>query len=169
MLHTFCPKKSIVPFRGRLVSDAAYNIAKYFKVPLLVTVGKTVPGELRMECEVYRDYLVQRYGNEITIITGIDPVARDTYLETQEAIRICNKNGYCNILIVGLRPHLGSRIEKFWRKLTKNYEQIRFNFVAVDGPIKYYFWEFVMMLLEIPLPPQSPQRNFVLDLVGRKG
>ena len=168
MVHTFCPKKSIIPPRGRLVADTGYNLAKRFNVPLLMTVGKTVQNESRKECEVYRDFLFMTRDRSIKIITGEDSNIRDTFMETSEALRLCQKLSFKKILIVGLHSHISLRAKKFWKKSSCK-QNIEFDFVFVKGPIKYYFWELLMLILEIPFPPRSWRRDLIFNLVGRKG
>src|SRR3990167_3015605 len=91
MVHTFCPKNSIVPLRGRLVANKGYDLAKSLNIPLLMTVGKTVQKESRKECEIYHDFLLKTRGQSVKIITGENPQIRDTFGETNEALRLCRK------------------------------------------------------------------------------
>ncbi|OHA00768.1 MAG: hypothetical protein A3C12_01320 [Candidatus Sungbacteria bacterium RIFCSPHIGHO2_02_FULL_49_20] len=165
VVHTYCPKRSHIPRRGQLVVESACRLACDINVPLILAVGHTVPRESRTEAEIYRDYIKQHLPTCLgRVILGQNPEAQDTYQETKEAVRLLTLRGYKSLFVVGLQPHL-PRITKHWAKLGG---QLKITYVAVEGPKRYYIWEFLMFVSEWFIPPQSRRRRFVLNLVGRK-
>lgn len=169
VVHTYCPRGAVteLPMRGRLIAQAAYLMAKRFRSPIIMAVGNTVPGEPRTESEIYRDFIIRFYDQEIAhkIILGNDKNARDTWRETTEAYRIAMTSGYRKILVIGMRPHL-ARIIPYWQKI--NQENLKIQFVGIYGPGQYYVWELAMIIAEFIIPPRTRRRNFVLNMVGRK-
>lgn len=165
MLHTYCPKHSIVPLRGEIVSESACDLVSKLKVPLILAVGHTVPGETRTESKIYHDYIRVKFPDCAPyIVLGEDSDARDTRAETQEAARILKARQAKSVLVVGIRPHL-VRIQSYWQEFGKG---LFISFIGVDGPKRYYIWEFIMLILETILPPGSRRREFALDIAGRK-
>jgi len=165
VLHTYCPKHSRVPARGRIVSEAAVRFASQWKIPLILAVGHTVPGEPRTESQVYRDYLRERFPEKtFNIILGKDLDARDTARETKEAARLAKEQKMGSLLVVGLTPHL-VRIQGYWQDFSKDFS---LSYIGVSGPKRYYVWEFCMFILEKILPPGSRRRQIALNISGRR-
>lgn len=163
--HTYCPKHSEVPKRGRLAAEAGSLLAYRFHIPLVLAVGHTVPNETRMESEIYRDYVEKHFADRLPeIILGRNPAARDTHAETGEAARLAKEKGWRRLLIVGLTPHL-VRIRGYWKEYEPDFT---LSFTGVAGPKKYYLWESLMFILEIIFPPGSYRRTTLLDLAGRR-
>jgi hypothetical protein len=167
-LHTYKPKNSIVPKRGRMIANYAYQIAKKKNVAIILSVGNTVPNKTKMESEIYRDYLFDKYGSNIKIITGSNPDARDTNREVQESYKTCQKFNIKSFGVVGLIPHLVLRIIPYWQKINSQ-QKMAIYFDGILGPPQYIFWEFAMMIFESYFPPNTKIRNFILNLVDRKG
>ena len=165
VLHTYCPKHSRVPARGRIVSEAAVRFASQWKIPLILAVGHTVPGEPRTESQVYHDYLRERFPEKtFNIILGKDLDARDTARETKEAARLAKEQKMGSLLVVGLTPHL-VRIQGYWQDFSKDFS---LSYIGVSGPKRYYVWEFCMFILEKILPPGSRRRQIALNISGRR-
>lgn len=165
--HTYKPKNGIVPLRGRIVADCAYQRAEKLKVPLILSVGHTVKGENRTEGEIYRDYLYQKYGQQVPIIVGQNSLVRDSYGEIQETYKIIQQLHFQYHGVIALLPHLVLRLIPYWQQVNQD-KQPQVYFEGIWGPIRYFFWEFIMMILEFYLPPNSKQRKFILNLVKRK-
>lgn len=167
IVHSYKPRNSIVPLRGEIVVSWGYFIAKQWNCPLILSVGKTVPGEKRFEGEIYRDFVLETFGDDIKIITGSNPRVRDSHSEILESYKICLENNYQNICIIALRPHLAARLIRYWKKTNKN--NLSTTFVGPFGPLQYHFWEIITVGLELILPPNSKRRDVFLDFVRRKG
>lgn len=164
--HTYKPKGSNIPKRGKIIAEHAYNIAKKLGVPIILSVGKTVPDKQSMECELYQEYIYSNLGHVIEVIIGRNKNVRDTYGEVKETYRIAKKNNFQKIGVVALLPHLVWRIIPFWQAENKSNDLIiRFN--GILGPKKYIIWEFLMLILETYLPPGSSRRNFCLKISKR--
>ena len=171
LLHTYCPKNSIVPIRGQKVAKKAYHIAKLLQAPIVLTVGHTVPVEERTEAEIYRDYIYENLGNDVEIILGNDPNVRDTLGETLESIKIMKQYDFKTFVRIATTPHLIFRIMPLWSKMET--PSILSHFIGVNTP-KYYLWEITMMIIEdfinlLPKKLSLKTRNFLLDMGNRKG
>jgi hypothetical protein len=169
MVHTYCPKNSIIPQRGKdVVRETTRMLSWYPHCPIIFSVGNTVPGEKRTEAEIYRDYFLSRYP-QASIIVGADKEARDSAGEIKEADHICRERGFNRVTIIALKPHLVFRLKKYWKKTNSN-NWYKFTFSYPDDyQRRYWVWEFCMLILEKFLPPGSKRRHFVLNLAGRKG
>ncbi len=168
MMHSYCPGKESehLPYRGRLLIFTAYALSKRFKCPIILTVGKTVPGSPLSESEIYKNYL-QRIDNDCPIILGRDSRARDTWGETIEAYRRAQESGCKRLLILGTRPHL-ARIVRIWKQVNKE-KKLCLYFLGVYTPLYYYIQETMAWYAEKMLPPGSRRRNTVLNILGRHG
>lgn len=168
MMHSYCPGKESehLPMRGRLLALAAYGLSKRLKCPIMLTVGKTVPGSSLNESEIYKNYL-RRMDNACPIILGRDSRARDTWGETVEAYRRTQELGYKRLLVLGTRPHL-ARIAIIWKQINKE-ERNCLYFLGVYAPAHYYIQETMAWYFEKILPPNSYGRKTLLDALGRHG
>jgi len=168
--HTYKPNNSIIPLRGRIIAEYAYEIAYWLNIPIILSVGNTVPNEPRTESEIYKDYITSLpyYNKEIRIITSNNPQARDTESEVATTFKHCLENHYKYIGVVALLPHLILRIIPYWQKINSN-QKIQIYFNGILGPKKYIFWELAMLVLEFYIPPNSWQRKILLNFVNRKG
>ena len=168
--HTYKPKNSIVPLRGKIIANYAYRIAQQLNVPIILSVGHTVPNESRTESEIYRDYIASlpKYNGLIKIIITDNPNTKDTHREVTTTFNRCLKNNFTHIAIIALTPHLILRIIPYWQKINSN-QKIQIHFNGILGPKKYIFWELIMLVLEFYIPPNSQQRKFLLNLVNRRG
>ncbi len=168
--HTYKPKSSIIPLRGKIIANYAYQVAEKLNVPIILSVGHTVPNESRTESEIYRDYItsLSNYDKKIKIITSNNLQARDTESEVATTFKQCLKNHYRKIGVVALLPHLILRIIPYWQKINSK-QKIQIYFNGILGPQKYIFWELIMLVLEFYIPPNSRQRKILLNLVNRRG
>jgi len=166
--HTYKPKNSIIPKRGQMIAHYAYQIAETINVPIILSVGNRVPNEPRMESEIYRDYIFNNHGTDIPIITRSGSKATDTNREVRESFTRCQELNIKSFGVIGLIPHLVLRIIPYWQKINVHQNVIIY-FDGIIGPPQYIFWEFVMMILENYIPPNSKQRKFILNLVNRRG
>jgi len=173
LVHTYKPTNGEIPDRGQAVLERGWLLAEYYKRPLLLVCGHTVPGEKRTEGAMYRDYALRNFGDAVNILLGEDPAVRDTAGETKEAIRIARTLDARHLLVIASRPHL-YRVSALWQNIQRNFAGLRRNdlyvvFYGEQCPAEYYLWEFTMLILEKFLPVGSRRRDFVLNLVGRRG
>jgi hypothetical protein len=167
--HTYKPKKSVVPLRGKIIAIHACKIAKQLGVPIILSVGHTVPYEARTESEIYRDYIVSLPNcKEIKIITADNPAVRDTYGEVNATFQRCLNNGFKQIAVIALLPHLILRIIPYWQKANAKHK-LKIYYHGILGPKKYVFWEFAMLISEFYFPPNSWQRKILFNFINRKG
>jgi|GEM_PF-3341513 len=164
-VHTFKPRNGRIPFRGQLVLHMACLQALRHKCPLILSVGRTIPGVLT-EAQIYANEAARRYPL-VTVSVGQDETARETLSEAREALRISKKRCCSTHLVVGLAPHL-ARIRIVW-KLVNPALDTEVLFLPVPGAVRYWVWEACMLCLYIVAPPGSRAQGFLLDLVGRKG
>ncbi|MEK7641668.1 MAG: hypothetical protein AAB365_01585 [Patescibacteria group bacterium] len=173
-VHTYKPRNSVVPYRGWLVLTKGYNVAASHNIPLILSVGNTVPGELRTEAEMYRDALVNRFGpnHGVQVIVARNRSVRETFGEVKETQKEIWRLGSSKHAVIGLAPHI-ARICLLWRRATKAIPEPKradILFVPVSkGPLRYWFWEAAMLWMHFIAPPESRLQNWLLDLVGRKG
>ena len=158
-VHTYKPAGDRLPNRGRLVVKKTHELAMIYNCPIVLGVGNTVSDSLS-ESEIYRNYLKMNLSHRGQIYTGTNPLVRDTVTEAKEIYKICQQKNFQNILIIGLAPHLVTRIVKYWNQINRPYS---FNvyFLAVPSPLRYYFWELTMLIAEIILPPHSRRRQLL--------
>ncbi len=172
MVHTYCPKDSIVPARGLDVLRWGIKKARTkCYCPLIMTVGRTVPSDTRSEAQIYKKEALRMMNldYDVKIIVGADMAARDSADEIAEANRICRERGFKKLTVVALKPHLVLRLKRKWKAENKD-GWYTFTFSSPDQyQKKYWIWEFCMMVLEFFLPPGSRRRNLVLNIAGRKG
>lgn len=193
-VHTYCPtgETENLPLRGRLTIHQAYLLASRSQKPILLAVGNTVPGDKRMESEIYASFLRRVYGFT-NVVLGDDPDARDTAREAAEMHRLCEAHGFKTVMRFGSRPHL-ARISWYWNRVnggsTWNYfktifwhwfperETLKTYYVGVYVPAYLYFFEvpfflvdMALQFVELYLPKWFSKglRNLMLNILNRKG
>lgn len=167
--HSYKPPKGIIPERGKRVAAAAVDWALHCGCLILLNVGHTVPGDPRMESEIYAQHIRLKINARVKIITGRDSDIRDTDREVKSCFKFCIDQGYKSLCVVAAYPHLGSRILEYWHKVNKG-RQVDVTFVGVHVQPRIYLWELAMMLADkIFLPPGSKRREMLLSFIGRKG
>jgi hypothetical protein len=168
-VHTYKPNNSVIPPRGWLVLKEGCSLASKYNCPLILSVGKTVSGETRMESEIYRDGACSRFGTSgVSIITGGNPGVRETLGEVSETLVICHRFDSKEHIAIGLTPHM-ARIRLLWHRVHPENQNPHITFLPVSGPWKYWLWETAMLCLYAVAPPGSKLQGLLLNIVGRKG
>lgn len=166
--HSYKPPEGNIPLRGKLVAEAAVGLAKKYRCPLVLSVGYTVPGDKRMESEIYAQYIWKRFGLGLQIITARDKTVRDADGETRSFYEFCRQHGANRVGVIGAWPHLGSRIIRYWNRLNMD-KGLEVIFIGVVIPWRYYIWEVAMLIADICFPPTSKRRDALFNFIGRKG
>lgn len=167
--HTRKPACSIVPLCGQLILAASIRLAREAGCPLILSAGKTVPGETRTEAQIYRDEALAKFGaGNLQIITGMAPNIRETLGEARETNAACGRLGSKCHVAVALAPHIG-RVRRAWRKANPLNMNPEVYFFPVKGPWEYWLWEALVLCGHLIFPAGSRRQALLLDLVGRRG
>lgn len=162
VLHTYqSPRWSSedIPFRGKIVLRAAWLLARVHHCLLVIPAGRVNKQE--MQGVIYCKFAIATFGDSVRILTGENPEACDTAGEVGEALRILQNHKAQRVVVVGLAPHI-VRIHNLWKKAQT--DGLAIFFFGERGPIRYYPWETLMIIMESLLPIGSRRRALALKI-----